>query len=115
MSALARQALAAAASTVDGVDVSPWFRQTTKPGAGMVRLERWTRSENGFGGVNTWQVWVTLPQDLATAEKWIDEHVSELVEALSPQMVVTSVTPQQLALDTGSVPIVVIEGSREQE
>jgi len=115
MSLIVRQVLAAAASTVEGVDVAQRFRQATKPGSGMVRFGGWTRSTNGFGGVNTWQVWIVLPQDLAAAESWLDDHVDELVEVLSREMVVATVTPQQWALDTGTVPIVVIEGTREQE
>lgn len=112
MSAAVRTAIADAASTVDGVQVTPYFRQVTKPGAGMVRLDRMNRSENGFGFMATWQVLVVLSQDIEVAEKWLDEKTSELVEAIGQELIVTTVTPQQLAIDTGNVPCVVIEGTR---
>lgn len=115
MSALGvRTAIATAASTVAGVSVSTHFKQTAKSGDGMVRLER-INYPNPFGGVVTWQVLVILPQDLATAEKWLDEKLPLLVEAVGNELVVQSATPQQLALDTGNVPCVVIEGFREEE
>lgn len=116
MSATVRQALADAASTVTGIDVAPYFRQTTKPGAGMVRHDRTTYPQGtNFGGLVVWQVVVMLPQDLAAAEKFMDEHVPQLVAAVSSEMRVTDVIPQQLALDTGAVPIVLIQGNREEE
>lgn len=115
MSAEVRQLLADAASSVDGIKVSPYFRQGTRAGDGMVRLDRTVRAANNFGYINTWQVIVMLPQDLAAAEKYLEQHASALVEALGEVMVVASVTPQQLALDTGLVPCVFIEGNREQE
>ena len=110
-----RQALADAASSLDGINVTPYFRQTTKPGEGMVRLDRMNRAANGFGFMCTWQVIVLLPQDIATAEKYLDQRISDLVEAVSEELVVTSVAPQQLTLDTGTVPCIFIEGNREQE
>jgi len=112
MSAEVREAIAQAANAVDGIHVSAYFRQTTKPGDGMVRLERINRDTSGFGYMNIWQVLVVLPQDIAQAEQYLDEKVSDLVEAISEELIVTSVTPQQLALDTGTIPVVLIEGNR---
>ena len=37
-----------------------------------------------------------------------------LVAALGKQMIVNRVTPAQLTLDTGNVPVVFIEGQREE-
>lgn len=115
MSHAVRQLIADAASSVEGVTVSPYFRQTTKTGQGMVRLDRMLRSTNGFGYMNTWQVVIMLPTDLAAAEKWMDEKMNDLVEHISEAIIVTSVMPQQLALETGTLPVVIIEGNREQE
>lgn len=114
MSAQAREAIAAAASTVAGVHVTPYFRQVTKAGQGMVRRDR-TDYPNRFGGVVSWQVFVFLPQDLSAAERWLDENGPALVEAVSGELTVRAMTPQQLALDAGAVPVVVIEGTREEE
>lgn len=112
MSAEVRTFIATAASTVEGVSCTPYFRQSTKSGDAMVRLDRKVRDASGFGFIATWQVVVILHQDLATAEKWIDANAALLAEALSEELVVTSITPQQLALDTGTVPVLFIEGTR---
>lgn len=110
-----REALAAAANTVTGVNVTPYYRQTAKPGEGYVRLDR-TDYPNRLGGVCTWQVLVICPQGLAAAEQWIDAHSRDLRDALLDELDVTSVTPIQLITDTGTaVPVVAIEGTRTEE
>lgn len=114
MSAAIRQALADAASTVEGVTVTPYFRQVTRPGHGMVRKDR-VDYPGKFGGVTTWQVFVFLPHDQESAEVWLDDQAPQLVAALTPEMTVDTVMPQQLTLDTGSVPVVLIQGIREEE
>ena len=108
-----RQALADAASSVEGVSCSPYFTQTTRAGDAMVRLDH-VDYPNPFGGVVTWQVAVVLPQDTGLAERFTDSHVPALVAALGEQMVVQRVTPAQLALETGSLPVLFIEGIREE-
>lgn len=113
MSAEVRAVIAAAANTVEGIDCTPYFRQSTKPGSAVVRKDRVTYP-NKFGGLVTWQVLVMLPQDLASAEKYMDEKVPALVDALAPHLVVTEAVAQQLALETGAVPIVLIQGTREE-
>ena len=107
-----RESLADAASTVDGISVTPYFRQSTKPGDGYVRLDRTNRDSTGFGFINVWQVLIILPGDLAGAEKFLEARVEALLEALNEEVIVISVTPQQLVLDTGTLPVVVIEGNR---
>lgn len=114
MSAAVRTALATAASTVPGVDCVEYYRQSTKPGDAMVRRAG-TVYPNVLGGVVTWQVLIVLPQDLATAQKYLDEKVPLIVAALQGELHITSATPQQLAFDTGLVPGAVIEGQREEE
>lgn len=110
-----RQALADAASTVDGITCYPNFIQSTKPGDAMVRLDH-IDYPNSFGGVRTWQIAVILPQDYAAAEEFLDNTIPDLVAAMQPaQMQVTRVTPAQLALDTGTVPVVFVEGIREED
>lgn len=108
-----RTQLAAAATTVAGVNVAAYFRQTTKAGTGMVRLGR-IDYPNTLGGVVTWQVVILLPTDLAQAEKWMEAKVPALVAALGVHMTVQRVTPTQLVLETGTVPTVFIEGQREE-
>lgn len=110
-----RQLLATAASTVDGVEVAANYRGSTTVGNGLVRLDRMTRSENGFGYMNTWQVVVFMPADAAAAEAYLDAKVGPLVAALEPHMTIETITPAQLKLTTGTSPVVFIQGTREQE
>lgn len=115
MSAEDRQALAVAATTVVGVEIAPYYRQVTRPGTGFVRLDRLDRDSTGFDYLARWQVIVLLPQDIASAEQWMEQRLTALVEALRTEMVVTAAIPSQITLDTGTVPGVVIEGSRAYE
>jgi hypothetical protein len=109
----ARDEIAAAASTVAGVNVTPYYRQNLQAGQGFVRLHAKARDNSGFGWMDTWQVWLALPQDIPTAEAWLDDTTPALIEALSPVLVLTTVTPSTLVVDANSVPGVVIEGARE--
>lgn len=116
MSAESRTALAAAASTVTGVKCSPYYRQSLKPGDACVRLSVRTKAANGFGYVDTWQVWLALPQDVTAAEKWLDDRGAEVLAALNPEFLggVRTVTPAELILGSGHPTNgVIYEGARE--
>jgi hypothetical protein len=112
MSAAVRAEIAAAMNAVEGIHATPYFRQTTRPGQAFVRLARWRRDTSGFGFMVTWEIFVILPQDLAGAETYLDEKLPELTEAAEAVLILTTVTPSRLALDSGHVPVVVIEGNR---
>ena len=116
MSDAVRTAIADAASTVSGVNVTPYFRQTTRAGDGMVRLDHATRDANGFGYVDTWHVLVLLPSDIAQAEQWLEANLNDLADAVGTELLISTITPSELVLDNGvTVPAVVIEGHREHE
>ncbi|GAB3663483.1 hypothetical protein GCM10027596_26710 [Nocardioides korecus] len=109
-----RDELAAAASTVDGVTATPFYRQTTEAGSAFIRLDRIDYPDR-FGGVRTWNVVVVLPQDLAEAEQYLEAKLPGLLEALEPHMTVREVVPQRLSItDVGALPCVFINGSREE-
>lgn len=111
----AREDIAAAVSAVPGVTCTPTYRQSLGPGDAMVRLARTVPADNGFGHINTWQVWIGLPQDLATAEEWIDAHAAALLAAVAPELAGTSLTPADLVVLPGG-PVVnglILEGARE--
>jgi hypothetical protein len=110
-----RQALADAASAVEGITCTPYGRQTTKAGDAMVRLDRMDRDDSGFGFMVTWQVAVVLPQDQAKAEQFIDAKTPALIEALADHMVVTDAAQVQLVLEHGSLPVLIVSGAREEE
>lgn len=109
----ARTEIATVISTVTGVHCTPYHRQTTTPGEAMVRLDRRNRAENRFGYLNTWQVVVILPQNLAQAEEWIESNGDDLIEAAETVLTVLSLVPSQLPVGTTLVPCVVLEGVRE--
>jgi len=113
----AREEIAAAASTVDGVEVFPEYAHVTTPGQGYVT---WLRTEypNGLGGEDYWGVVITLPTDTAAAQAWVAEHLGPLWKALrkSRCMTVTGARPDvDLPTDNQAQKVLIIEGHRESE
>ena len=102
----------AAAASLPGVSkVSEYYRQSLKPGDGFVRLAQRERASNGFGYINKWEVWLTIPADFVAAEKWLDQNLNALTDAINSVMVVTSVTPSELVLGASTVNGVIFAGS----
>jgi len=94
----------------------PRYRQTVRPGDAWVRLAARNRASNGFGYVDTWEVWLVLPQKLDDAEKWLDDHLGELLTALDRPLFfngVDSVLPSELVLGSNAVNGVILQGARE--
>lgn len=114
MNANVRTQLAEAANTVYEVNAQPYFVQTTKPGATLIRLNR-VEYPNPFGGVAFWDVVVVLPQDLAAAERYVEQVVPQVRDALLEVMFVDVITPQLMDFGAGSVPCAVITGHREED
>lgn len=116
MSTAARAAIAAAASTVDGIDVKPTYRQSVKAGDGMVRWERGFPAENGFGYMDVWQVLVAVPASSPDAERFLEDHRAPLIAALNPELVIVGIRPAEIVFDSGTTaPGFVIEGIRPTE
>lgn len=114
MSKANREAIATAASAAAGVTCHPYFVQTIDAGQALVRLERITYP-NPFGGIGHYNVVVMLPQDQAAAEKYIDQKVPAICDAVAEALVITEVQPQQLNLPGhGVLPVVFINGHREE-
>lgn len=110
-----RTALADAANTVAGVNVSPYYRQSSRSGDGLIQMNR-IEFPNKFGGVTYWDVIVTLPTGPADAQRTAEELVPDLVSALAAEMTVTGVTFSVLAADSGpDRPCLVVSGWRESE
>lgn len=113
----AREEIAAAVNSVDGVEVYPEYAYVTTPGQGYVS---WLRTEypNGLGGEDYWGVVITLPNDVADAQAWVAEHLQPLWKAIrkARAMVVTAARPDvDLPTDNPSQKVLVIEGHRESE
>lgn len=109
-----RQILADAVNTVDAITCTPGYRQTVKAGEAMVRFAGLRRDASGFGYMNTWQIVLTLPQQLSASEAFVDQHLDALLEAVEPVLIVTTAEPRELVLDNaaGTVPVLVVEGTR---
>jgi hypothetical protein len=114
-SATVRAEIAAAATLIEGVNVSPYYRQSLKPGDGFVRLGQRGRDGSGIGFLDTWEIWLALSQDVLTAEQWLEDNLDDLLVSLHSAMYVTTVTPTELVIGTGgaSIPGVIIAGTRE--
>ncbi|MBC7269899.1 MAG: hypothetical protein H5T76_14495 [Streptomyces sp.] len=112
MSAVDRAAIAAAASSVDGVNVTPYYRQSLRTGSGFVRMGPRNRPSNGFGWLDTWEVWIAAPADIEAAEKWIESKQDDLLAALDAEMLVSSLTPSDLTVGQTTTPGIVISGVR---
>lgn len=112
MSLQVREEIAAAADTVAAVSCSARYRQSTKPGDATVRRDR-TDYPDRFGGLVTWQVVVTLPQSFTAAEEWIDANQTDLVAALREVLAVRRAFPAEVAIDSGTLPVLIVEGQRE--
>lgn len=116
MSATLRAALAVAVDEVLGPKrCSPYFRQSARPGDAWVSLARLDRDDTGFGYMAGWEVRVALAQDLAAAERWVDEHLDDVVEAVERHLVVTAAVMVTFVMDGGNVPGLAIEGVAPHE
>lgn len=110
-----RDDLAAAADSVEGIDANAFYIPGTHAGHTFVRLER-IAYPNPFGGIRHWNVITVLPPTLGEAERFLEEKVPLLREALEPHLVITEVVPQQLQLDADRAPLlcVFLNGHREE-
>lgn len=109
-----RQELADAMSSIDGIDCSPFWRTVNKTGSACVKFGRADASDNGFGMVTTWDVWVVLPNDMTQAEQWIDDHQDQIVNALKRVYNggVQSLTPVASAAGNSTINVLVVSGRR---
>jgi len=113
----ARDALAAAASSVDGVTCTSFYRQITRPGDACVRLGEITADQSGLSASRTWQIWVALSEDTQSAERWIETHHAALKAALDDEWRFSRATPSQLVqgstrTQTLTVNGIIYEGTR---
>jgi hypothetical protein len=112
----ARAEIATAASTVDGVNVSPYFRQVTKAGQGFIKLDRIEypdRIARVNGGIAHFVLWVILPADVAQAEQRAEELEPLLRNAIGRAWSVDSAQLADLQMDSGTLPVLQLTGHRE--
>lgn len=108
-----RTELADAVTALAGIDVRPYYRQSTKPGDGWVTLSGWDRDDTGFGYMDTWEVRIILSTDLKAAEEWVETHGDAVVSAIEPLLIITSVALVTFVADAGNIPGLLITGVRE--
>lgn len=115
----AQEELAAAASTVAGVNVTAKWRQTTTPGEGWIRWVRRTPDESGFARVDEWQVCIVLPQQAEAQEKWVDSTTDLVIDALEAARVWAwdETFTETMTYDPGGalVPFLIFAGSRVRD
>lgn len=111
-----RDDIAAALTATGRVKVTPHHRQSLRPGDGCVRFAGMTAASNGFGFVTTWEVWIAIPQEVKAGELWLEANLPALLTALEPEVIVTNVTPVELALGgPNTTNGVILEGAREAD
>ena len=111
----AREEIAAAASTVDGVECTPFYRGAGEVGAGYVE---WSRSEwpNRFGAVDFWSVVIVVPSEPDAAEHWVEDHRQALYDGISEALIVTTISPSLVPITDGpSLKAVTVAGHREAD
>jgi len=109
----AREEIATAASTVDGVSVTPYYR-TPLPMKGYVRLAL-SSPDSAFPKemVDTWEVVIPIGQDPVQAEKKIDDIRGALLDALRPVLYITGLEPVTLTYDGAQITALSITGTKE--
>lgn len=111
----AREALATAANTVEGITAHPYVSNDTKPGTAFVRLDR-IDYPNRFGGVAFWNVILILPQEQRTAEQYLEANLPALRDALGAEMTLTTVRRVRLDIPgAGILPTAFFDGHREAD
>lgn len=107
----ARLLISEAASSVEGINVSPYYRQVTRSGQGFIQYRGSDRDSSGFGFMTRWAAVIVLPQDIAAAETYLDTHLDALLSAVGEALIVTNAEPITLATDQGStIPALSVEG-----
>ena len=110
----ARDEIAAAASTVDGVECAAFYQAATEPGAAWVERTSTQYTQNlhpSYGAKAYWRVTVVMPDDVVAAEEWIEANQQTLVEAIHEAMTVQSATPQTISqTDSPSLKVLTIDG-----
>lgn len=107
-----RADIATAASAVDGVNVTADYRQTLKVGEGFVKWNGRVVDDSGLGWMDTWQVWLAVPQARAAGEAWLTEHLDALLAALDEELIVTAALAADLVLGSTTTNGLIIEGTR---
>lgn len=102
-------------ATIAGVTkVTPFYRQSLKPGDGFVEFAGKVRGDNGFGWIDTWNVWIAVPQDVEAAERWLEEHMQDVIDEVDiRELIVTTAGPSNRLLGGQVVNGLVITGTRE--
>lgn len=112
--ATTRETIAAAASTVEGVDCSPFYTATSEVGGAWVERSRTTYDPGlhpSYGAKPFWRVVVVMPQDVAAAEQWLEDNQEPLVAALYEVMAVQNASPLTLSIvDAPSLKVLQIDG-----
>lgn len=113
----AREEIAGAASTVDGIEVTPRYTGATKDGSGWVELAR-DEWPNQLGAETYWRVQILCPDDTAAAQAFYEDKRLLVAKALrdSRVLIVTGTEPAFISQTDGPIrKAFIVEGHREAE
>lgn len=105
-----RAALAAAASTVDGVAGFPQQPDTITEGAAWPMWRGAAVADGVPVLTQTWSVVFAVGADLLAVDEWVDAHLDEIWDALQPIMHIDDIAPTMI--NTGIAGLTVT-GTRE--
>lgn len=115
----AREDLAAAASSVAGVNVTAKWRQTTTPGEGWIRWVRRAPDDSRFSRVDEWQICLVMPQQPDRQEIWLETVVDAVIDATEGARAWTwdEAFTETMTYDAGGalVPFLIFAGSRVRD
>lgn len=111
----ARDAIAAALSTVDGVTGWPRRPRTIRPGDGWPVWRGAERQPAGFAMAHTFSILLALPPAEQDADGFVDDHGDDLIGALEDgALFVTGMQPVTISAgDDGSLLGLQIDGRTE--
>ena len=108
-----RQALADALSTVPGVFASPTLPKTIVRGSAWPQFGGMTTNNSGRDWDVNWTIWVSVGQDLRTAESTIDALIPLLCTALERELNLTDIDLAELSVAGAATFVIQIVGRRE--
>jgi hypothetical protein len=112
--ATTRTRIAAALNTVSGINGYDARPHTIRAGDGWPQWSGGIRDETSVGFEETWRVMVVCSQASANdADRFLDSHGQQLLDALAPILFVDGYAPAKLETEAGDLYALMITGRTE--
>lgn len=98
----ARQEIATALSTVDGVTGHVLRPTLLKTGVGWPSWVGASRAA-AYSFMHVWKATIIVPSGEAAANQWLDDHVADLVDALMPVGMIDEYDPTAVPTTSGDL------------